>query len=703
MALASDMLGDMSENLTDSSFHSLVRLWVLRVIQGHKGYWSNEKWDCRELLAFLREDAACSGIAEKSSIVEEMEALRRKLEYGCCVGGLPLLIQDNLRVLRDAFHLSDLELEMFLFLAYLGDEATPQFISHALIGERRGQARPFIEVVAQALAISLSTTHACLGMKSRLVSCGLVSQGDGICRDYRHIVTQSDIGEKLIHGCIEIEDLFQSSAMPSPRAQMARADFDHMKEVVDDLFRYLDVALMRQLKGVNVLLYGPPGTGKTELSRMLAQWLNCKPYDIVYADKEGDPKSPLCRMQSLRMAQTMHRGQRVLLVFDEVEDVFAWDEPGGRRMSVNANRYKQWMNHLLEENPVPVVWISNSNECIHQSLLRRFDMVIQVPAIPQKHRIKSYERITGGVVSASVLKHISEYDALTPAVVSRAAKVTRCIHSAPSADADRTFLRLVHGTMEAQRHTTKIMSEQTGPLASIRELYDVHFLRTDVSLDSILAQLSAESSCRICLYGPPGTGKTSLGHWIAKKLQMPILCKKASDLLSMYVGGTEHLLAHCFREAHQDRAILMIDEIDTFLQNRERATHQWEVSQVNELLVQMEQFNGIFIASTNLMEGLDRASLRRFDLKIRFDYLTPEQSRKLLTLYMKALKLPKATKGVWTRVEGMPCLTPGDFANVARQYRFRRFTSAAEFVEALEAECQLKEPGDRRITGFGQN
>lgn len=51
----------------------------------------------------------------------------------------------------------------------------------------------------------------------------------------------------------------------------------------------------------------------------------------------------------------------------------------------------------------------------------------------------------------------------------------------------------------------------------------------------------------------------------------------------------------------------------------------WEVTQVNELLVQMETFPGIFVCATNLVDALDQASLRRFALKVEFLPLRTEQ------------------------------------------------------------------------------
>ena len=81
----------------------------------------------------------------------------------------------------------------------------------------------------------------------------------------------------------------------------------------------------------------------------------------------------------------------------------------------------------------------------------------------------------------------------------------------------------------------------------------------------------------------------------------PLLVRRASDLLSMFVGEVEKNIARAFREAEDDGALLLIDEVDSFLQDRRGAQRSWEVTQVNEMLTQMEGFAGVFIASTNLL------------------------------------------------------------------------------------------------------
>ena len=112
---------------------------------------------------------------------------------------------------------------------------------------------------------------------------------------------------------------------------------------------------------------------------------------------------------------------------------------------------------------------------------------------------------------------------------------------------------------------------------------------------------------------------------------------------------------------------------------------------MNEMLTQMEAFPGVFIASTNLMEGLDQAALRRFDLKVRFDFLKPDQARKLLRRHCLALGVAAPRDGDLARLARLVSLTPGDFAAVARQGRFRPIESCNALVAALEAECALKQ------------
>jgi SpoVK/Ycf46/Vps4 family AAA+-type ATPase len=139
--------------------------------------------------------------------------------------------------------------------------------------------------------------------------------------------------------------------------------------------------------------------------------------------------------------------------------------------------------------------------------------------------------------------------------------------------------------------------------------------------------------------------------------------------------------------------------VDSFLQERREATQSWEITQVNEILTQMESCSGVFIATTNLMDGLDAAALRRFDLKARFEYLTPEQAWALLRRQCSHLELPPPEAALRKHLGRLDLLTPGDFAAVIRRHRFQPMVSALGLVEALEGECALKQ-GHKSAIGF---
>jgi len=182
---------------------------------------------------------------------------------------------------------------------------------------------------------------------------------------------------------------------------------------------------------------------------------------------------------------------------------------------------------------------------------------------------------------------------------------------------------------------------------------------------------------------------------------VPLVVKRASDLMSKYVGGNEKNIAAAFNEAEQKGAVLLMDEVDSFLRDRRAVKESWEVTLVNEMLTQMESFSGVFIASTNLMDGLDQAALRRFDLKVKFDYLLPAQAFELMTRYCHSLALEAPGAQHQAAIARLVNLTPGDFATVARQHRFRPVNCTANMLAALQAECAVKE-GSRATIGFLQ-
>lgn len=132
----------------------------------------------------------------------------------------------------------------------------------------------------------------------------------------------------------------------------------------------------------------------------------------------------------------------------------------------------------------------------------------------------------------------------------------------------------------------------------------------------------------ILAYGAPGTGKTETALQLAKNSCRNILMVDISKIRNMWVGETEKNMRKVFNEYRNAlknfelAPILLFNEADALFGKRRnvaRSIDQMENTMQNVLLQELENFEGIFIATTNLVENLDAAFERRFLYKIKFE------------------------------------------------------------------------------------
>ncbi len=149
---------------------------------------------------------------------------------------------------------------------------------------------------------------------------------------------------------------------------------------------------------------------------------------------------------------------------------------------------------------------------------------------------------------------------------------------------------------------------------------------------------------RIMFYGYPGTGKTITALSLAKSLKKSILNFDCSKILSQYVGESERNVRKIFdtyyelSEKTKSNPVLLLNEADQFLSSRSSGPNSSVDKMHNQMqnifLEQIENFRGILIATTNLLENIDTAFSRRFDYKIEFK--KPDFKQRLL-LFSKNL------------------------------------------------------------------
>lgn len=634
---------------------------------------------------------------DPKAVRSELRLLYRKAEQQWAKSALPALpacLRNNVGQLSDLVGLSTTDCRILEFAVSIHNER--------LLDDTADWLGEISSVkVFRALSVILNLPEpeirASLSAQGILARSGLVSvdrSGTGTLRGKLDLLSDG-FADLMVSAEADPISLLRGTVSVAGPAQLDLADYSHINPSLEILRPYLRHVATTRRRGVNIFLHGVPGTGKSQLARVLAEDLGCELFEVSSEDADGDPVNGECRLRAFRAAQSFFAQRQALIAFDEVEDVFNDGDSLFFRMST-AQLRKAWINRMLEENPVPTLWLSNSINGLDPAFIRRFDMVFELPVPPKKQRERILRDHCGDLLDAASISRIAEAESLAPAVVAKASSVVRSIRDDLGQKAcAAAFERLISNTLEAQGHRCLVQNDPN----RLPEIYDPGFIHADADLARVATGLIAARAGRLCLYGPPGTGKTAYGRWLAEQLGIPLRVKRASDLMSMWLGENEKNIAGAFRQADQEGALLLIDEVDSFLQDRRGARRGWEVSMVNEMLTQMESFSGVFIASTNLMTGLDQAALRRFDLKVKFDFLRPEQACELLRRYCGQLHLAAPQHDLLTRMMRLQRLTPGDFAAVLRQHRFHPIQSPATLVSALEAECAVKE-GAKAAIGF---
>lgn len=466
------------------------------------------------------------------------------------------------------------------------------------------------------------------------------------------------------------------------KASLSLKDYSHLEKETKKAINILKSAVESKTKGVNILLYGYCGTGKTQFSKLIANTCKVPIFAVKTENSNGNEAKREDRLADLHSKQQiLSSSGNACILFDEAEDIM------NRGFSSSGTASKGYLNKIIESTPVPIIYTTNNIEDVDPAFLRRMTYAIEFDKLSEEKRLQIWNKVirkNGLKVSKSKIVELNKAYDVSPSIISNAVETTKMIGGN-----ENDFEELIESVAKVVTKKKDVKEKEVNPIDN----YDINLINSDIDIVDLTQKIkeSGKKNFSLCLYGEPGTSKSSYAKYLAKQLGIECIIKRASDLLSAYVGETEQNIAAAFVEAKSKGAMLVFDEADTFLQNRANAVRSWELAQVNEMLTQMESAEYPFVCTTNLIDTLDEASLRRFTFKIKFDFLTKEQANRAMYHFFKIKNADINIKG----------LTAGDFVTVNKKADFLNISDITKLTQMLYDEVKMKKSSELKNTvGF---
>ena len=366
------------------------------------------------------------------------------------------------------------------------------------------------------------------------------------------------------------DDFIASIVTKAPDTKLKRHHFE--EAFVDDIARYMQIQAVSGEAGVNILLHGQVGVGKTELARYIANHANCDLFEVLplidddLDELDSSGTSGKARVRQLKLINHLFKASlNSMLVIDECEDLFV--------STFHQRVSKEEIHQILGKNPRPCIWITNHIDYIPESALRRFKLVYQLPNLSKKAKLELVHTTFQGLALPTEFKaKLSQQASLSPAVLTNLAEVSKTL-KLKSTKAESLCKTMVDEYLNA----TGDKSGQAQYQAELDfDLSMVNIKGVPATLETLKTSIKHLPNIRVLMHGPAGTGKTSFVHFLVNEYDFELKHVRCSDVLDKYVGGSEQNVARIFEEANDTESIILLDEVDSLLMNRQRM-HKIEI------------------------------------------------------------------------------------------------------------------------------
>jgi len=441
-----------------------------------------------------------------------------------------------------------------------------------------------------------------------------------------------------------------------------------------------------------VLLVGPPGCGKTLVAKAVAHETNVN-FQVIngpeimhkfYGESEA-------RIRDIFEVAT--RNQPSIIFLDELDAI------APKREKVTGDVEKRVVAQLLaimdglkDRGRVVVIGATNLPSMLDPALRRpgRFDREVRLEVPDRNGRLEILEVHTRGMpieedsdIDLDKLADIThgfvgaDIENLCREAAMRALR--NAIPDIDFEDGSVPYEKLMNINMCMQDFTDALRDVEP---SAIREIF-VEIPKVTPSdvggLDEIKNKLTeavvwpikhrdlfeatgAKAPKGILLYGPPGTGKTLLAKALATQSGVNFISIKGAELLSKYVGESEHAVREVFKKAKQVApCIIFFDEIDAIApcrtENEGNRVSERVVSQLLTEIDGVEELTGVLVlAATNRVDIVDPALLRsgRFDLFLSIPYPDENALHEILRIHTrgKPLAIDVDLKGLASAIRG---------------------------------------------------